>query len=259
VEQPDDNAIPVDEPNDNAIRFSLRGLLAVVTYMAFTLALATATNSVAVGIHLSLGLAGWILIRVAHGHPGGIVPALLGGDILLCSSASWVVYAREDFLGLRVIADIFASVLLFVGFVVLIVVSEKKRRYWKRQHWIAMSIVGIVVVWWLSIPALGNAAIARRQAADFAANQAAQGQAIEMVEAVRKQLGTTPEKATLEEHLPEPFPSVRWDGHLQKITYARISDTTYQLYYLDSSMFVFGDIITYDSANPRKGWYRVPF
>lgn len=248
----------VARQDDTAIRFSLRQLLTVTGYLAFTVAVVVNTGSIALGIHLSLGLVGWIMWRFAHGHLGGIIPALLGGDFLLCSSVVWVVQGSEDFMGVRSMFNVLASLLVLVGLAGLIWIGMTEQRFWKHQMGIAAAIGCILVAWWIAIPALGHAAIASRRAADTAANNLAAAKGIVLVEDVRKRTGTTTDADRLEELLTEPIPSVRWDGNSQQIRYQRTGDTTYQLSYIDSSMF-WGDTVTYDSATPTKGWYRIPF
>lgn len=244
---------------DNSIRFSLLSLLGVCTYVSLTLALASSMNSIPLGIHLSLGLVGWVLWRYAHGHLGGIIPVLLGGDALLCASVPWVFHASEDFLAFRAIFCILASLLVLVGFWVFIWIGSKDQPYSKHQHWIAGLVFCILGIWWVAIPALGEAAIARRQAADIAANNVATARAIELVEEARQRIGTIPDEDTLPQSMKEPMPSIRWDGHTYPIRYWRKDDTSYELSYIDPTQFLWGDIVTYDSDTAQRGWYRIPF
>jgi hypothetical protein len=247
------------DQHDSTIRFSLRHMFGVTAFIALTLGVVSYTGSIAYGIHLSLCLAGWVMWRIGHGHLGGLIPALLGGDLLLCLSVGWIMSGSEDFLGIRVIMGVFASLFVFVGVGVLLWISTKKRRFWKHQIAIAAAILFILAVWWAAVPMLGNATIARRQTADIAANNLATAKAIAMVEKVRQQIGAVPDESALSELLKEPLPSVRWDGLSDQIRYARTSDATYQLIYFDISMLLFPDYVIYDSATPKKGWYRIPF
>jgi hypothetical protein len=200
----------LDKQTDNAIRFSLRSLLAVFAYVSLTLGVASWTRSVALGITLSLLLVGWILWRYAHGHIVGIVFALVGGEDLLCSVAPWIYYGIEDFMGFRVLVNMAASFLVLAGLGVFIWAGTRDRPYAKRQPVIALSIFCILVAWWIAIPALGNATIARRQAADTAANNAAAAKAIALVDEVLKRTGAAPTEEALGELLSEPMPSIRW-------------------------------------------------
>lgn len=247
-----------DQP-DARIRFSLRHMFGVTAFIALTLGVVSYTGSIVPGIHLSLCLAGWLGWRIAHGHLGGLIPALLGGDLLLCLAVDWTTSGSEDFLGIRAFIGVFASLFVFVGVGVLVWISMKKRPFWKHQIGIAAAILSILAVWWVAVPMLGNATIARRQATDIAANKLATAKAIAMVEKVRQQIGAVPDESALSELLQEPLPSVRWDGLSRQIEYRRTSETTYQLSYLDVAMLMFPDYVIYDSSTPNKGWYRIPF
>ncbi|NLS95339.1 MAG: hypothetical protein GXX96_24625 [Planctomycetaceae bacterium] len=149
----------------------------------------------------------------------------------------------------------FGSLLVVFGGYRLARIGGKKQRFWKRQIVVAASIMPVLLVLWVAIVVLGNAAVARRRAADTAANNLATAKAIAMVEEVRRQTGTTPDEDTLPALLREPLPSVQWNGHSQQIRYTRTGDTTYELRYYDMRGFL-GDTVVYDSV---KGWYRVPF
>lgn len=246
----------MNEQRDSTIRFSLRQMFGVTGFVALTLGIVSYTGSVAYGIHLSMFLIGWVMWRVLHAHPKGLIPVLLGGDFLL-----WVAYERvlrgseEDFLGYRTMISVFGSLLVVFGVSRLVRVGSKKQRFWERQKVIAAAIMSILLVLWVAIIVLGNTAIARRRAADTAANNLATAKAIAMVEEVRRQTGTTPDEDTLPVLLREPLPSVRWNGCSQQIRYTRTGDTSYELHYYDMRVFL-GDTIVYDSV---KGWYRVPF
>ena len=165
----------LDKQSDNTVRFSLFSVLAVFGYISLSLAIASSMKSVALGIHLSLILVGWIMWRYTHGHLGGIVPALLGGDVLLCLSVPWIFRGAEDLMGFRELINVAASLLVVLGLVVLLWIGAKKQRFWQHQLWIAGSIFCVLLLWWIAIPIVGNAAIARRQAGDIAANSDAAG------------------------------------------------------------------------------------
>lgn len=241
------------------IRFSLLDLFGLTASVAFILGLVSYTGSILVGIHLSLCLVGWILSRFLHGHPGGVIPALVGADILLCSSVAWVHRGSEDFLGLRVVLAVIASLIVLVGLGVLVWVGTKRQQFWKQQFAIAAIIAVILAAWWVAIPTLGDAAMARRRAADMAANKAATAKAIALVEEVRQRIGTyPPDEDKLREVLREPLPSVRWNGFSSRIYYHG-RGTTFCLSYLDPSCSWIGVDCVYDSATPNRGWYQVVF
>ncbi len=248
----------MDTEADNAIQFSLRDILSVTTYIAASLAVVSYSNSVPIGIHLSLALIGWIMWRYAHGHLGGIIPALLGGDILLGSSVAWVSDGSEDFMGFREMICMAASLFVLTGLGVFVWIATRKQRFWRYQIGIAVSIFIILIAWWSIIPTLGNAAISRRQASDNALNNVATTTAIAMVEKAQACHGKTPDRDTLRIILSGPLPSVHWNGYSQEIQYQQTGEKTFQLSYIDPTMFM-GDIVVYDSGTPNKGWYRIPF
>lgn len=243
---------------DNRVRFSLRDLLLATSYVAGTAAVVSYTGSVRLGIHLSLAFLGFLMWRYAHGHLGGIVPALLGGDILLCSSIGWVSYGAEDFMGFRDMFNVFASFLIVVGLGTFSWDAGKKKPFRRNQIGIAMTIFLILVAWWVAIPPLGRASITRRQNSDMASNKAATANAISMVQNAVLRNGNAPENTRLAQLLTAPLPAVQWDGVSQQIQYQKTGDDSFQLSYVDPSMFL-GDIVVYESTTPNKGWYRIPF
>lgn len=243
---------------DEKIRYSLRELVLVTTYIQISLAVAFYLNSIPIGIHLSLVLLGWIAWRYGHGHLGGIIPALVGGDILLCSSVQWVLGGQEDFLGLRDLVCMLASLCVAAGFFVLIWVAGSKPRYWKHQIGIAILMLMAIGTWWAIIPRIGNAAIARRRAVDIADNKVAMEKAIAMATEAQKLHGEAPDQETLLKILGGPLPSVRWDGQTREIEYSRIDETSFRLTFFDPSVFM-GDMLIYFSESPAQGWVRVPF
>jgi hypothetical protein len=249
----------VKEQPDNRIRFSLFSLLGVFAYVSCTLALASFTNSVALGVHLTLLLVGWLLWRYAYGHGAGIILVLLGGHLLLALSLPWVLDGTEDFLGFRALASMAASLIVMAGLADFVWEWHTGRPYARNQLWIAATLFCVLIVGWAAIPTLGNAAIARRQASDTAANNRAAAKAIALVEAVLKRTGAAPKADALRELLPEPLPSIRWQSYSYPIQYRQTSNSTYQLSYIDPSGFLWGDIITFDSATPQRGWFRIPF
>lgn len=241
--------------SDSTVRFSLLSLLVVTTYIACTMAVVSYTKNIVFGVHLTLGLVGWIIWRFAHGHLGGLIPTMLGSDFLLCSSAEWVLHGSEDFLGICLALNVIASLIVLTGIGLFAWVSSKKRHNWLNQVCIAASIFFALVVWWIVTPRLGSAALSHRRALDIAANGSAEVKAISIIEDALRRYGNLPDS----DSLYEPLPSVRWDRFTHMIRYQKTSDTTFQLTYIDPSMLFMGDIIVYDSSNPKKGWYRIPF
>ncbi len=244
------------EQDENTVRISLRHMFGLTTWIALTLGVSSYTGSVAIGIHLTMCLVGWVLWRILHTEPGAVIPILLGGDLLL-----WVAYERavcgseDDFLGYRMILSAVASLLVLAGVTILVRTARAKQRSWKRQAAIVATAIPVLVFLWVAIIAVGSASIDRRQASDATANRLAMAKAIAMVEEVRKQTGTPPDEDTLAGQLQQPLPSVRWDGRFQQIRYTRTGDMSYELSYYDMAGFL-GDTIVYNSA---KGWYRIPF
>jgi len=249
----------MNAPHNSPIQFSLRQMFGVTGFVAFTLGMVSYTGSTAVGVHLSLCLIGWVMWRIVHVGLGGLVLIILGADILACRAVDWIVNGSEDFLGAQEMFNWFASLLVLAGAGWLLIKASKKQGCHGRQAAVAVVALSSLIAWWAVVPTLGNNAIARRRAADNAANNKAVADAIAMVEQVVKQSGTTPDEDELIELLGEPLPSVRWDGISREIRYRRMSETTYQLSYLDPGGILFSDIITYDSNTPKRGWYRVPF
>src|SRR5262249_13721352 len=160
-------------------------------------------GSVSLGVHLSMVLVGWILWRYAHGYLGGILPVLLGGDVLLCASAPWGFRGTGDFMGFRSLVTFAASLSVLAGVGGFVWAGARDRPDAKHQRSIAVLLLCLLVGWWLAIPTLGNAAIGRRQAADTAANNAAAARAIAMVEEVRLRTAETPAREALPALLPE--------------------------------------------------------
>ncbi len=79
-----------------------------------------------------------------------------------------------------------------------------------------------------------------------------------MVEKAVEIHGQAPDLETLRKILSGPLPSVRWGGYSHEIGYLQTGEKTYQLNYVDPSMF-FGDIVIYDSATPKKVGSEFPF
>jgi hypothetical protein len=250
---------PLQNEPDNTIRFSLLSVLGIFAYVSFAFAMASLANSVAVGIHLSLLLVGWVLWRYAYGHGAGVILVLLGGDLLLCLSVPWIRDGADDVMGFRVLASLAAGLIVTIGLGVFVWAGSTSRPHARNQLWIAATLFFVLVCCWVAVPTIGNAAIARRQSADIAANTAAAAKAIALVDEVVKRTGAAPETDALAALLPEPFPSIRWQSRSHEINYRPTSSSTYELSYIDPSGFMWGDIITYDSSMPQRGWSRIPF
>lgn len=248
----------METPTDNQVRFSLRDMLLATSYVALTAAVVSFTGSIHWSIHLFLPCIGFSMWRYAHGHLGGVVLALLGGDILLCSSIGWISYGVEDFMGFRDMSIVFASFLIVAALGTFSWAAAKEKPFWRNQMGIAITIFLVFIAWWIAIPPLGRAAVARRQNSDMAANIASTANAISMVQNAVLHNGNAPDNTRLAELLSDSLPAVQWDGFSQPIQYQKTSDNSFQLSYVDPSVFL-GDIVVYDSTTPKKGWYRIPF
>ncbi len=246
--------------NDDRIRFSLRSMFCLTGFAALILGIVSSTGSIVLGAHLSLGLIGWVMWRIVRVHPGGLIPFLLGADLLACSSIDWVVRASEGgfLIPVWAVFSVPGSLLVLIGFGVLLAIGLKKRHLGKRQTVAALIILPMLLAWWIVIPMLGHAAVERRRASDAAAMTRAAAEAIAMVEEVRLRTGTTPDDEALAALLPKPLPRVRWGEVSGPIRYRRTGDKTYELSYIDPA-WMFGDIVVYDSSTPQKGWVRIPW
>jgi len=236
---------------NKSFSFSLKHLFSATATVAIVLGVVAATGSVVLGVHISLGLAGWIIWRFAHAHPAGLIPCLLGGDILLASSYRWVFHANEAFF--RGFFLMLGGSLIGIGILIFALIGAAQKRYGNHQYVCAAVIAVMLFVWWAIVPMLGSSAVAHRQAADIAANNRAAAKAIKLVEEATKSLGSSPLEDELEHVLSEPMPSVRWDRFETPINYQKTGATTFQLRYC------LGDIVFYDSATPQQGWTRIPW
>lgn len=131
--------VSTQEHGDNAVRFTLASVLGMTAYIAIALAVVSYTPSIPLGVHLWLGLVDWLLWKYCRGHLGGLIPALLGGDILLCLSTRWVFDGPEDFMGFRETVCCMASLVVLAGLGVFVWLASKKQRYWQNQVFIAVA------------------------------------------------------------------------------------------------------------------------
>lgn len=235
---------------DSQLRFSLAHLLAVIAYLGFTFSVVRYTGSSISAVHLSVCLMAWLMWRFGHVRLVGLVPTLIGADIVLGFSLSTI--QSDEFLGAA--GASFGSIVLLIGLTILFCISARRDRYWRTQMGTAAVGTLLLVAWWFSFPALARAA----RASDMAANSAATVRALSMIEDVRRQLGRVPSEPELGALLREPLPSVRWGQRSGPIQYRRTSEKAYELTYIDPSQFM-GDIVIYNSDTPEKGWYRIPF
>ena len=90
---------------------------------------------------------------------------------------------------------------------------------WRSQAGLGLFMLVVVAVCWIIILPLGNAAVARRQASENAANNAAMSKAIVQIESVRKRLGHVPSESEVTDLLEEPLPAVRGAGLELQIEY----------------------------------------
>ena len=237
---------------DNQLRFSLAQLLAGIAYIAFTGTVVRCTGSIASAIYLSLCLAGWLMWRFTRLHVAGLVPTLVGTDVLLSSSLDWIGSNSQpelNFLGI-----VLGTLLMLVGLSIWVGLAGRKRQNGQRQIAAAAASFVFLVAWWLFLPTLEKAA----HLSDIAANNAATILAVTMIEDVRQQLGRAPAKSELAALLHEPLPSIRWGRVSTPIGYVRTSDKAYKLSYIDPSV-TRRDIVWYNSEMPEKGWYHKPF
>ena len=221
-----------------------RHLLAVIAYLAFTFSVVRYSGSLTSGIHLSLCLMGWFMWRFARVHLVGLVPTLIGADLVLGFSVSIIQY--DEFLGAAGVA--FGSVVLLIGLGILVCISARMGKYWQSQtrHCSGDSVAacGVVV-----LNSRACAVLARIRHRGQHCRDRAQ---VSMIEVVRRQLGRVPSEPELGVLLPEPLPSVRWGQLSGPIHYRRTSEEAYELTYIDPSEFM-GDIVIYSSDTPEKG------
>ena len=235
---------------DHQLRFSLAHLLAVIAYLGFTFSIVRYTGSSMSAVHLSICLMGWLMWRFGRVRLVGLVPSLIGADMVVGFSLSTI--QSDEFLGTAGVC--FGSIVLLIGLAILFCISARRDRYWRTQLGTAAVGTLLLAAWWFSFPALARAA----RASDMAANCAATARAVSMIEDVCRQLGRVPSEPELSALLPESLPSVRWGQLSGPIHYRRTSDKAYELTYIDPSEFM-GDIVVYNSDTPEKGWYRIPF
>jgi hypothetical protein len=238
--------------NEN-LRFTLKHLLILVALLAAALCAGRITGSPAMSIHSMLLVVGWVMYRFMHARLVGLIPCLLGLDILSIRAIDWA-YLGEDF-WFEGVFNVFASCLIVAGITAFFLFGSSKRPFWRWQLANALAFLAILVAWWFTIPFLGEAAVAQRRASDTAHNIAAMAKSVKQVEAVRTQLGHIPTANELAERLKEGLPHVRDDLYETEIRYLYVSDHEYRLRFIIN----WGDVYNYDSTQPTKGWYIEPF
>jgi hypothetical protein len=236
------------------LQFSLLSLLAAAPYLALAFGIGRMLESPQMVAHLMLLLLGWVLHRFANAHIGGLIPLLLGFDILFCHGISWVYHGYE---GYGFVPHEMVLLLSSIPIVISVAVFSCQATY-NRQHRIfqaSIALVSLVLLagWCVVVPAIGKTAIATRQSRETVANKAAMTNAVDQIETLRLELGRVPEESELNDLLTEPLPEINWDGWNTRIKYQKTGDDKYQLWYTNS------DVYNYDSSTPDRGWYSEPF
>jgi len=194
-------------------------------------------------------LFGWVLVAKLHASLGTVILALPGLEILTGGGLRWAYYGEDDLFGLDHIVFCIATGLTLLGIGGFVWRACKIGPYRRTQEVLGLLLFAALIAWWFTIPELGKAAVARRQAAEAAVNQAAMAQAVEQIEALRVRLGRIP---TDDEVSAEPLPSAVSRNVLLPIRYQH-GPNSYRL------RIVAWDIYEYDSAAPAKGWCCKPF
>jgi hypothetical protein len=235
------------------LRFTLKHLFIIVALLAVALSAARITGSIALSIHLTLLVIGWIMYRFMCAHLAGLIPCLLGFDYFAARGIGWAYFGFEGFFD-DFLSSV-ASLLVLVGSTTFLYLAtcEGPESRWQLAN--AAVFFVLFVAWWLFIPSLGTAAVARRQANETAQNNAAMVQAVTQVEAIRGQLGRIPTEDEINERFKDGLPRVRDGLSEMAIRYDRINDHKYQLWFTIG----WGDINHYDSSQPKKGWQVEPF
>ena len=234
------------------LRFTLKHLFIVVALLAGALSAGRVTGSVAISIHLTLLVIGWIMYRFMYAHLAGLIPCLLGFDYLASRGIGWAYFGFEDFFDDFLSSA--ASILVLVGSCTFLYLATREglRSRWQLIN--AVLFFALFVAWWVFIPALGNAAVAQRKAGEAAQNNAAMTQAVAQVEAIRQKLGHIPTEAEINEQFKNGLPQVRDGLRETAINYDR-DDQEYHLWFIIN----WGDVYNYRSGQPQKGWQVEPF
>src|SRR4051812_49995122 len=116
---------------NESLRFTLRNLRVVTGLLAASLSVGHWTDSPLLSVHFTLLVAGWVLHKFLHGSLAGIIPCLLGADLLTMGAIVWAYRAVEPFMESMVY--VFASILIAIGIGIFIIVAHFKLPYWRWQ------------------------------------------------------------------------------------------------------------------------------
>jgi hypothetical protein len=236
---------------NESLRFTLRNLLVVTGLLAASLSVGHWTDSPLWSVHFTLLVVGWVLYRFLHGSLAGIIPCLLGADLLTIGAIVWAYRAIEPFL--ESIVYVFASVLILIGIGIFIGVANRTTPYWRWQIFCAAIFFTLLVGWWVLVPMIGEHVVAQRRARDTVRNDAAMLQAVAQVEAIRSVLGRAPTDSEFRELSKAPLPTIHWDGRKIEMRYRQVGDKEYWLEYYN------WDIYLYHNTESKRGWFREPF
>jgi len=195
--------------------------------------------------------------RFAPGYLGSAIPSLLGIDILICNGIDWACYGNyydSLFIDDHTLFLAQGGLLVIVGLGIFIWRACHRRRYWRSHVALGLLTLAFLIGWWAIIPQMGRAAVARRQASDAAANDAAMAKAIAQIEAARMRLGRVPAESEATDLLEEPLPTIRAGNQKCQIKYHRTEVGEYEL-----TFFCNWDYFVYRSSTPKKGWYSLSY
>jgi len=229
-------------------------LLAAASYLALAFGTGRMLESPQMVVHLMLLFLGWVLHHFAKAHIGGLIPLLLGFDILFCHGISWVYHGYEGYGFIpHEMVLVFGSISVVISAAVFSYMAALKRRHRVVQACIALFSLVLLASWCVVVPSIGKTAISTRQSRETVTNNAAMANAVDQIEALRIALGRVPEESELDDLLTEPLPEINWDGWNTRIKYHKNGDDNYLLWYTN------WDVYYYDSSTPERGWYSEPF